>query len=262
MLILIVIKVVNLLELKAETTPPQPTTSGDTAYPATNLHPTCTQHFKRRFLNLLRAPSVLKMKYHLFPNLRYTHSIPSMTVPAKPPLIKYIIFTLITSLPTPAVPDILSPYNPFNSLHFVEHPWDDIVDLLPDKSWVVIICGVNGHVYMPGLTAIADVLLGELGYGTVAEAVDASTPFVYVSRLLFIEEHGLRTYLNQAGTGIELSRDCCESGDWAWAIENTYETGRDAKLKKRQDIALNGATETKGIDTLVQTVVDWVEEQK
>ena len=42
-------------------------------------------------------------------------------------------------------------------------------------------------VYMPDLTAVADVLLGKLGYGTVSEGVDACTPFVYgnvVSSLL------------------------------------------------------------------------------
>ncbi|KAJ7811096.1 hypothetical protein B0H14DRAFT_1476468 [Mycena olivaceomarginata] len=91
--------------------------------------------------------------------------------------------------------------------------------LLPDPSWIAIVCGVSKEqwnadegggdsdlpegffvaprdVYMPDLTAIGDVLLGKLGYGTVAECVDSSTPFVYVSRPLFIEEHGLRRLLD------------------------------------------------------------------
>jgi hypothetical protein len=96
---------------------------------------------------------------------------------------------------------------------------DDLPRLLPDPSWIAIVCGVSKEqwnadegggdsdlpegffvaprdVYMPDLTAIGDVLLGKLvgsrmfqpqmpeaeetqGYGTVAECVDSSTPFVY-----------------------------------------------------------------------------------
>ncbi|EEB99233.1 hypothetical protein MPER_01127, partial [Moniliophthora perniciosa FA553] len=70
---------------------------------------------------------------------------------------------------------------------------DEVLGLLPDDSWIAIVCGVSKEqwerqqqldgddgglpenffvaprdVYMPDLTAIADVLLGKLGYGTVA----------------------------------------------------------------------------------------------
>ena len=97
---------------------------------------------------------------------------------------------------------------------------DEEPSLLPDPSWIAVICGVAKEqwkrqleeeeldlpdqffvaprdIYMPDLTAIADVLLGKLvcgpncysyvvlslttakGYGTVSECVDACTPFVY-----------------------------------------------------------------------------------
>ncbi|KAI0925875.1 hypothetical protein AcW1_008191 [Taiwanofungus camphoratus] len=75
---------------------------------------------------------------------------------------------------------------------------EEVSRLLPDDSWIAIVCGVskewgkeNGEelphnffvaprdVYMPDLTAVADVLLGKLGYGTVSECVDSCTPFVY-----------------------------------------------------------------------------------
>ncbi|KAH8826507.1 hypothetical protein DL96DRAFT_1608173 [Flagelloscypha sp. PMI_526] len=301
--------VVNLLEFKTEPTSPRPTASGDTPVPRneslSDLYSTLQTSLPQPPDIVAQSPDSAAPDSYFFipgaPPVSRTRSItrspnsathsrfPSLSVPVKPPPIEHIIPTLITSPPTPAVPDFPSTslHNPFNSLHLDEHPEDDIVDLLPDETWIAIICGVSKsqwltqqgdgsggdampdrffiaprHVYMPDLTAIADVLLGKLGYGTVAEAVDACTPFVYVSRPLFIEEHGLRTYLNQAGTGIELSRDYYESGDWAWAIEDAYERGRDAKTKKRQNMGLNGATDTKGIDTLVRTVVDWVEGQK
>lgn len=134
---------------------------------------------------------------------------------------------------------------------------DEEVRLLPDLSWIAIVCGVSKEqwnatqkdgsselpdgfyvaprdVYMPDLTAVGDVLLGKLGYGTVSECVDACTPFVYVSRPLFIEEHGLRLLLEQEGVGVELSRQSYEAGDWASAVEEAFARGEDMKARKRK----------------------------
>ncbi|KAI5892887.1 uncharacterized protein SCHCODRAFT_02668278 [Schizophyllum commune H4-8] len=126
--------------------------------------------------------------------------------------------------------------------------------LLPDDSRIAIICGVSKEqwakedkdehmpedffiapkdVYMPDLTAVADCLLGKLGYGTVSECIDACTPFVYVSRPLFIEEHGLRLLLDEEGTGVELARAAYEQGDWAGAVEEAYQRGAPSKALKR-----------------------------
>jgi hypothetical protein len=70
----------------------------------------------------------------------------------------------------------------------------DMPQLIPD-GWIAIVCGVSKNwgeedlperffvapkdVYMPDVTAMGDVLLGKLGYGTCAECVDSCTPFVY-----------------------------------------------------------------------------------
>ena len=71
--------------------------------------------------------------------------------------------------------------------------------LLPD-GWIAVVCDVGDAwgaedlperffvapkgVYMPDVTAVGDVLLGKLGYGTVSECVDACTPFVYGMSIL------------------------------------------------------------------------------
>ena len=126
-------------------------------------------------------------------------------------------------------------------------------------------------IYMPDLVAVGDVVLGKLvshhlfsilgsselffqGYGMTSECVDACTPFVYgmslflflylrlffierlfvVSRPLFIEEHGLRMYLDQEGVGVELSRVGYEGGEWARSVEEAYYKGRDRKEAKRR----------------------------
>ncbi|KDR78951.1 hypothetical protein GALMADRAFT_244628 [Galerina marginata CBS 339.88] len=160
---------------------------------------------------------------------------------------------------------------------------DETPRLLPDESWIAVVCGVSKEqwnsqnqdedselpegfyvaprdVYMPDLTAVGDVLLGKLGYGTVSECVDACTPFVYVSRPLFIEEHGLRLLLDQEGVGVELSRQSYEAGDWASAVTEALAKGKDTKEKKRSDMGNEiglDKREEEGRD-LAGTVTEWV----
>ncbi|KAI0303566.1 hypothetical protein B0F90DRAFT_1809352 [Multifurca ochricompacta] len=139
--------------------------------------------------------------------------------------------------------------------------------MLPDASWIAVVCGVadsqewqtkrrdagsasasSGEedndlpegfyiaprdVYMPDLMAIGDVLLGKLGYGTVSECVDSCTPFVYVSRPLFVEEHGLRLLLEREGVGVEMTRDSYEAGEWTSAISDAWRAGAQRKLERR-----------------------------
>ena len=81
-----------------------------------------------------------------------------------------------------------------------------------------------------------------------------------VSRPLFIEEHGLRLLMDREGTGIELSRQKYEAGDWSSAVTEAFINGQDMKKKKRFEMA-NGI----GVDKreqegkrLAETVTDWV----
>ncbi|GLB40222.1 putative inositol hexakisphosphate [Lyophyllum shimeji] len=154
--------------------------------------------------------------------------------------------------------------------------------MLPDETWIAIVCGAsksegdgdkttelpNGFyvaprdVYMPDLTAVGDVLLGKLGYGTVSECVDSCTPFVYVSRPLFIEEHGLRLLLDREGVGVELSRQSYEAGDWALAVQEAWARGKDRKARKRADASVGiGMDDRKkeGAD-MAKKVVSWTED--
>ena len=75
-----------------------------------------------------------------------------------------------------------------------KYPEDEQDGLLPPQ-WIAVVCGLSGKekddslpdgfyaaprdVYMPDLTAVCDVLLGKLGYGTCSETVATQTPFVY-----------------------------------------------------------------------------------
>ncbi|KAG1726696.1 uncharacterized protein EDB91DRAFT_56760 [Suillus paluster] len=162
----------------------------------------------------------------------------------------------------------------------LDHAADDLdARLLPDSSWIAIVCGVSKwgqdgadeqppdrffvapkYVYMPDLTAVADVLLGKLGYGTVSECVDSCTPFVYISRPLFVEEHGLKLLLSQEGVGIELSRAAYEAGDWASAVEEAWLLGQNSKAQMRRNGRLGIDMNKRDIEgkLLAGRVTDWV----
>ena len=77
-----------------------------------------------------------------------------------------------------------------------------------------------------------------------------------VPRPLFIEEHGLRLYLEQEGVGVELSRTQYEMGEWADAVEEAYTRGREAKARKRQ-VGETGRRAEEGRE-MARYVVDWV----
>ncbi|KAF8174465.1 hypothetical protein K438DRAFT_1848979 [Mycena galopus ATCC 62051] len=145
-----------------------------------------------------------------------------------------------------------------DQLSFEEFGWTlategDVDSDLPEGFFVA-----PRDVYMPDLTAVGDVLLGKLGYGTVAECVYSRTPFVYVSRPLFIEEHGLRRLLDldHDGVGVELSRESYEAGDWAEAIETAWLNGRGAKGLKRKG---REKWKKEGGGKLTAMVVQWAE---
>ncbi|KAH6913141.1 hypothetical protein BKA70DRAFT_1384105 [Coprinopsis sp. MPI-PUGE-AT-0042] len=191
-------------------------------------------------------------------------------LPGAPPALKLPQSPRITS--PPAIPTISVEPDYFGTA--AEQPEDEEPSLLPDETWIAIVCGVSKdqwlnqgeelpegfyvaprHVYMPDLIAVSDVLLGKLGYGTVSECVDTGTPFVYVSRPLFVEEHGLRLLLDRDGFGLELSRSSYEMGDWAAAILEAYENGKPLKEKRRLQ---DPADSVNQISDLAQEVMHWV----
>ncbi|KAI0768005.1 hypothetical protein BD413DRAFT_479847 [Trametes elegans] len=203
---------------------------------------------------------------------------PPAAVPTSPRMPSHMP-AFVTIPPTPRPADGFEAQEPCwdagaGELHDVED-----VRILPDASWIAIVCGVSKDwgredgeelpenffvaprdVYMPDLTAVADVLLGKLGYGTVSECVDACTPFVYVPRPLFIEEHGLRLFLQREGTGVELSRTQYEQGEWAQAVETAWHAGRERKAQKRCE-GETGKRRVEG-EQMAREVVEWVERWK
>ncbi|TFY82410.1 hypothetical protein EWM64_g1599 [Hericium alpestre] len=113
-------------------------------------------------------------------------------------------------------------------------------------------------VYMPDLMAVGDVLLGKLGYGTVSECVESCTPFVYVSRPLFIEEHGLQLLLDSEGVGVEMEHEEYEAGSWAVKVAEAWKQGGYAKVERRSGLRVVDR-QSQG-RAMAEFVVDWVGE--
>ncbi|CAH7689117.1 hypothetical protein PPACK8108_LOCUS24188 [Phakopsora pachyrhizi] len=129
--------------------------------------------------------------------------------------------------------------------------------LLPD-GWIAIVCGLSVDYltpgtydrfyvskepewdYVPDLSAIADVILGKLGYGTCSESLATMTPFVHVPRPDFVEEYGLKR-LMRGVTNLEMSRKDFEDGNWSeyikWADSLGSRIKREFILKRKENIS-------------------------
>jgi hypothetical protein len=82
------------------------------------------------------------------------------------------------------------------------------VVLLPDRS----------PVYLPDLVATAEVVVGKLGYSTVAEAWGAGTRFVYVPRPRFPEGPSLGSFVAEHLPSLKVEEDAFRRGDWLEAL--------------------------------------------
>lgn len=83
-----------------------------------------------------------------------------------------------------------------------------------------------------------------------------------VSRPLFIEEHGLRLLLDREGVGVELLRESYEAGDWAFAVEEAWVQGKEAKKRKRDEASAGIGMDDKrqeGRD-MARKVVSWTQD--
>lgn len=236
---------------------------------------------------------------------------PAASVPSSPMVPTVPAFPTVIP-PTPKPDQSLD--DPFAHADDTEFQDDVFGTLLPDASWIAIVCGVpkdwaaeDGEelpenfyvapkdVYMPDLTAVADVLLGKLvrnsmvsvkhGYSqqplanrdtarcqsvstrvrrlymvsepsVATDGCSAADAVPPVPRPLFIEEHGLRLLLEKEGVGVELSRTSYESGEWAEAVEQAYSKGKEAKARKRRE-GETGKRASEG-KMMAETLVDWV----
>ena len=85
-----------------------------------------------------------------------------------------------------------------------EERWEANLRLLPHHS----------PIYHPDLVAAADVVVGKLGYSTVAEAVTAGSRVLFVRRPGFRESAILETYVDENLPAEAISSGELEGGSW------------------------------------------------
>jgi len=72
----------------------------------------------------------------------------------------------------------------------------------------------RGSLYHPDLIRAADLVVGKLGYSTMAEIFGAGTPFAFVGRPRFPESAVLASYVIENNMGREIESEAFVSGQW------------------------------------------------
>lgn len=72
----------------------------------------------------------------------------------------------------------------------------------------------HSQFYHPDLVSAADVIIGKLGYSTLAETYQTGVPFGYVPRPSFRESEMLAAYVEQEMSSLAITADQFESGAW------------------------------------------------
>ena len=114
-----------------------------------------------------------------------------------------------------------------------------------DRAWIVVPGGGRsarrrgrllvlpfyGDFYHPDLMAASDLVVGKLGYSTVAEAYHAGSAFAYVARPNFPESPILASFVNQHMNAMEIDQEAFRSGDWLPQVESLLDTHRHPSEK-------------------------------
>ena len=78
----------------------------------------------------------------------------------------------------------------------------------------LILLPYHSDFYHPDLVNASDVVIGKLGYSTLAEVYHAGVPFGYISRLNFRESKRLAIYIEREMPGIAIQEADFRAGDW------------------------------------------------
>ena len=110
-----------------------------------------------------------------------------------------------------------------------------------DRAWIVvpgggrterrrgrlIVLPFHGDFYHPDLVAASNVVVGKLGYSTVAEAYQSGVAIAYVTRPRFPESPVLADWVDRHMTAMEIDAAAFRSGDWLPQIEPLLDTRRN-----------------------------------
>jgi UDP:flavonoid glycosyltransferase YjiC (YdhE family) len=107
-------------------------------------------------------------------------------------------------------------YECLDGLASGEHPWVVVpggAESVERHGRLVLLPFHSDH-YHPDLVHACDVVVGKLGYSTVAEAVHAGPAYAYVQRPRFPESPILARFVEHYLNAAEIDREAFAGGDW------------------------------------------------
>lgn len=78
----------------------------------------------------------------------------------------------------------------------------------------------DSKIYNPDLIGACDLLIGKLGYSTVAEVYQAGTRFMYMHRPLYRESEVMKKFVQENLTSAEISSEMFSNGEWVKAVDD------------------------------------------
>ena len=108
------------------------------------------------------------------------------------------------------------------------------------KMGNIILLPYHSRFYHPDLISAADVVIGKVGYSTVAEVFHAGVPFGYVTRPHFRESAVLAAFVRAHVAGFEIDAGCLNDGTWAERLPDLL------SFPHRPPVERNGADQVAG----------------
>ena len=96
----------------------------------------------------------------------------------------------------------------------------------------------HSALYHPDLVAAADVVVGKLGYSTIAEVYNAGTTFGYFTRPRFRESGPLQAFVDAHIPSIHLPEESFVTGTWVQHIESLLTTPRTKRTEPNGAVAV------------------------
>jgi hypothetical protein len=88
------------------------------------------------------------------------------------------------------------------------------------RSENLVLLPYHSNFYHPDLIQASDLVLGKLGYSTLAETYWAEIPFGYITRACFRESEILGKFVEQQMSGFAISEACFGTGNWVSLLPN------------------------------------------
>jgi len=123
----------------------------------------------------------------------------------------------------------------FKNVYFVIAGGDH--DKIQGRPKNLIVLARNSDIFHPDLINAADVVIGKVGYSTLAEVYQAGAPFGYVARAQFRESRALVDYIQKNIPGMAFDEAEFENGSWLAKLPALLD------MPKRQPSHINGAAQ-------------------